>query len=134
MDLDNFREDPEKQNGGTPIYIGDATFFCKRWGTPESAKFIRQVKLEIMGPLHKYQPGDDDLILAEWLAGYGVTNWSGVFSGESELKYSPQNARKVFLNPEYFLSLNQMIFIESQKFQNYLYEQVQEDTEEIKKP
>lgn len=133
MDLNDFREDPEKQNGGAPIYIGDATFFGKRCGTPESTKAFRDLRMELFGPLHKYQDGDEQLLIAHWLYEFGITKWEGVFLGEKELEFSKSNARKVFLNPEYRLSLNIEIYDKLNRFENFLYDQIEGDTETLKK-
>lgn len=134
MILADYRESLEKHQSGTPIYVGDAVFYVRRWGTPEAQKLLKEIRLEIFGPIHKHQPGDDDLLMAHWLAEYGVTKWEGVCSEEGEIKYSQQAARKVFLNPEYFASLNQLLYTEATKFENYLHDQAEEDAEAAKKP
>lgn len=140
MILQYYREDPEKQKDGTPIYIEDATFYVRRWGTPESIKKRKELSQALFGPLHKYTQTDDSLLLAHWLVEYGVSNWENVFEDDKdsdsgkELQYSESNARKVFLNEEYFLSLNELLFKESVKFENYLYDAAEESIEEIKKP
>lgn len=134
MDLSEYREDLEKHKKGVPIYVGDALFYVRRWGTEESQKALRDIRLGLFGPLHKHQVGDDDRIMAEWLCEYGVTGWEGVSTSGGELIYSKQHARKVFLNPEYFQSLNSLLYSESAKFENYLHDQAAEDCDAIKKP
>lgn len=134
--LASYREDLQKQQHGTPIYVGDSVFYVRRYGTANSKKAIKALKLELFGPLHKHEEHDDDLLLAHWLVEYGVSNWEGVAEtdGGKPIKYSNAAARKIFLNPEYFQSLNLMLFNESMKFENYLHDQATEDTEAVKKP
>lgn len=133
MDLSLFRESSEKQSGGTPVYIGDATFYLRRWGTPESQKFVRDLRKALWGPHHKSQDGDENVLIAEWLAGYGVVGWDNLREEGGELKYSAKVARQIFLDPEYHLSLNAELFMQAQRFENYLYEEAEDDTEALKK-
>ena len=134
MDLALFREDTEKQKGGAPVYIGDATFYLRRWGTPESQRVLKDLRRSLFGPHHKSQESDESLLLAHWLADYGCVSWEGVESDGGDLKYSAKAARGVFLNEEYFLSLNVELFLNAQKFENYLYDEATEEVEELKKP
>ncbi len=133
MNLSGFREDLEKQLAGAPIYIGDACFFVKRWGTPESNKVRRDIHKALFGPFHKAQDGDDNLVNAEWLC-WAVTKWENVFDDAGEVTYTEDRARNVFTNPEYYLSLNLELVMLATRFEYYLHEEMQEDEEEIKKP
>lgn len=134
MELSAFREDLAKHTSGAPIYVGDACFYVRRWGTAEAQKALRDIRLGLFGPLHKHQIGDDDRIMAEWLAEYGVTGWENVRGDDGPLGYDKQAARKVFLNPEYFQSLNSLLYVEAAKFENYLHDQAAEDLDALKKP
>lgn len=135
MKLSNYKESTTLQNQGAPVAIGDATFYVKRIGTPDCNKFIKKLKAELFGPFHKYQDGDDNLLMAHLLTEYLVTNWDGVLTEQGELlPYSQTEARKVFLNKEYWLSLNLILINAANTFENYLYEQSDEDIEALKKP
>lgn len=163
MKLSMFRESSEKQLKGVPAYVGDAVFYLKRWGTPESDDFIKALRKKLFGPLHKDQTGDDRLLMAEWLIEYGVIGWDGVLQEAAteddeyewyeffykfkerfgrqkidkpnvkELTYSKSAARNVFSNPEYYLSLNSILISAAMNFENYLYDDALEDLEAIKK-
>lgn len=134
MRLSDYREDPEKQQNGTPIYIGDATFYCRRFGTPESQRVLKELREKLFGPLHKWTDQDEYILRAHWLTEYGVVNWENVFSVEGEdLKYSKASARAVFLNPEYYLSLNSELFRDVNNFEYYLYDAAEEDVQTLKK-
>lgn len=51
----------------------------------------------------------------------------------SLIPYSKQNARKIFSDKEYHLSLNSILFQKAINFENYLYDEATEDLEAIKK-
>lgn len=133
MDLCSFKECLSKQKDGAPIYVGDSVFYCRRWGTPESQKFLRELRKSLFGPFHKAQENDDALLFAEWLCGYGVTSWEDVTGGESKIDYSEATARNIFLNPEYQLSLNTVLISGVMNFENYLHDEAESDFENLKK-
>lgn len=163
MKLSAFREDEKKQKSGVPIFVGDAVFYCRRWGTPESQEVLKNLRKSLFGPFHQNQHGDDNLLIAHWLAEYGVIGWDGVLQESAdeeqqyewyeffhrvkclfgrkkldkpkvaELPYSINAARNIFTNPEYFLSLNTAIFTGASNFENYLYDEAGEILEAIKK-
>lgn len=133
MLLSHYREDPEKQLGGSPIYVGDATFFVKRWGTKESQEQLKEIRRALFGPFHKAQEGDDNLVFAEWLC-WAVTNWENVNTEDGEYKFSAKNARALFRDEHYFLSLNAELITSAMRFENYLFDEAAEDEEELKKP
>lgn len=135
MNLSEYREDPEKQKNGTPIYVGDSTFFVRRWGTPESLKMRKKLHQSLFGPFHKREDGDDALLLAHWLAEYGVTGWENVWNEAGEqVEYSVHTARDIFLAEGMELSLNDTLFTGAMNFENYLFDEAQESIEDIKKP
>jgi hypothetical protein len=132
MRLDLYKESKEKQESGSPCYLGDGSFNVKRLHTPEYNKQIDDIKKNEYG----FAPKDVDtnLILATWLAEYGVTGWDGVLdSDDKSLKFTRKNARKVFLNPEYFLSLNAILIQHASDYNNYLHDEILEDVEAVKK-
>lgn len=130
-----YRESKEKQLNGAAIPIGIATFYCRRWGTKESDEAVKKIRLELFGPFTSNAEEQFSIVLAHWLVEYGVVNWENVYEEESEdlLKYSKRLARQTFLNEEYYLSLNQLIFQQACNYENYLHEIAKEDAEEIKK-
>jgi hypothetical protein len=132
MNLSDYKESKAKQESGSPCYIGDggSYFDVKRIHTPEYTKQIEDIKKQEYGFAPKEI--DNNLILATWLCEYGVTGWEGVIDGE-EITYSKRNARKIFLNPDYFMSLNALLIQHASDYNNYLYDEVIEDIETIKK-
>lgn len=134
MKFSNFLESTEKQNDGVPIYVEDATFYVRRYGTKKSNQLLKDLSKILFGPFHKKDESDPDLLFAHWLVEYGVVGWDGVFdeSGNS-ISYDQSISRSTFLNPEMFLSLNKILFVEVNNFENYLYDSLEEDIEEIKK-
>lgn len=132
--LELYREDPDKQESGSPIYVDDSTFWVKRWGTRSSFEEQRQLKNKLFGPLHKFTPYDDWVLIAHWLAEYGVTNWELVTDGGKELKFTRKNAREIFLDESFYRSLNEKLFTFANNYENYLFEAAQEELEDVKKP
>lgn len=135
MTLALYREDSHKQRDGAPVYIGRAVFYVRRWGTPESLKARRDLMRALYGPLHRGTEANDAEILAHWLAEYGVTGWDDLQdeNGE-EVAYSEEAARAIFLDESYWLSLNDLLLRAALNFENYLYDEQEASTEEIKKP
>lgn len=135
MHLALYKESSEKQMEGAPVYIGDATFYLRRWGTNESQAFLKDLRRALFGPHHRSQEGDENKVVGEWLAGYGVVGWEDVLDADSgkEFKYSKKNARMLFLDPEYYLSLNAELFMQANRFENYLYDEALDELEELKK-
>ncbi len=132
MNLNEYLEDPYKQEQGSPCYLGDGAFYVKRIHTPEYIKQIEEIKNAIYGFTSKDM--DQNLIVAHWLAEYGVTDWDGVNNpDDSELKFSRANARKVFLNPGQFMSLNSLLINHASSYANYLFDAVEEDVTQVKK-
>lgn len=133
MNLTSYRESTDKQNGGVPIYIEDATFICRRWGTEASDKMVRDITIGLFGPLHNRQEGDFNLIFAHWLVEYGIVNWENVTDGQDPVPYSQFNCRRIFLNPEMFLSINKILFQDVNNFEHYLHDALNQDVEDIQK-
>lgn len=134
MKLSEYQESQKLQKDGAPIPVGDAIFYIRRQGTKESKELIRRLQMELFGPFHALQDEDDILLRAHWLVEYGCASWQGVFNeDDTPLEYSQQSARKVFLNPEYYLSLNAILWMAAHHFENYLHEEASEDLEAIKK-
>lgn len=135
MKLSDYRESLKLQESGAPVYIDEAIFYVKRLGTPEAQKFIKELKLSLWGPFANHAEQDANELLAHWLTEYGVTGWKGVQTESGEdLPYSQHAARKVFLNKEYWLSLNAILTNAANTFEHYLHQQEEVDAEAIKKP
>jgi hypothetical protein len=134
MNLADYRESIELRDAGAPIPVGDSTFYIRRFGTPKSNELIKQLKMQLFGPLHKMQDGDDNQVFAHWLTDYGCTGWDNVIDiDDKPLQYSQQTARKLFTNPEYYMSLNQLLINAACFFENYLHETAESDAEALKK-
>jgi hypothetical protein len=134
MNLSDYRESIDLRTQGAPLPVDDAIFFVKRYGTPESNKILKDLRMQLFGPLHKMQDADYDTIHAHWLTDYGVTGWEGVQDEQGEtLEYSTQTARAIFTNPEYMMSLNRILIDGACAFENYLHEEAEQDTEVLKK-
>lgn len=132
MNLSLYKEDTQKQERGSPCFLHDATFDVIRAGTPLYYSQIETIKKELYGFAPKEI--DNGLVIGTWLAEHGVTGWEGlVDDNDEDLRFSRSNARKIFLNPEYFLSLNALLIDHAYKYQSYLYDEAQEDIEQIKK-
>jgi len=131
MQLLDFAEDSQKQENGSPLYLDDGFICVKRIHTVEYNKQRESIRNSIYG----FSPNDIDenLITSHWLAEYGVTGWDGVLDGDKELEFSRENARAVFLNPNYKLSLNALLINHAANYANYLFDEVSEDIKKIKK-
>ena len=134
MRISDYKESKDLQTKGAPLPVDDAVFHIRRFGTPESNQLLKDLRIQLYGPLHKMQEADYDKLHAHWLADYGCTGWDGVQSESGEdLPYSEQTARAIFTNPEYMMSLNRILIEGSCHFQNYLHEEAEKDTEALKK-
>jgi len=133
--LNRYREDEEKQQNGSPWYSGDTTIFCRRSGTPEAKRVMKELRDQLFGPLHKWTAQDDSALLGHFLVEYGVCGWENVRETEKgeAIPYSKNAARMIFLNPEYFLSLNVELFAFMSNFENYLFDAAEEEIEALKK-
>lgn len=135
MNINEYREDLNKHEKGSPFYFSDdeksSYIDVRRVGTPQYKKEIEEIKKSIY--TFNELDMDTDLILANWLVEYGVTGWGGVFDGDTELKYSKQTSRKIFLNPEYFRTVNALLIQHGTDYQNYLHDAANDDVEAIKK-
>lgn len=135
MNLIDYRESVEKQEKGSPCYIGDggSYFNVKRIHTPDYYLQIEEIKVELYGFAPNPKEVDNNKVIATWLVEHGVTGWSGVEGDEGELKYSKKNARKVLLNPDYFLSLNALLIQHASDYNNFLHDEIKKDIEQAKK-
>jgi len=131
MKLELYAEDLDKHSGGSPCYLEGACFYVQRAGTKDFNKQIEEIKKELYGFAPK--DIDNDKITAFWLAEYGVTGWEGVENEDSELEFSRENARAVFLNPAYYRSLNAYLINHAADYSKYLFDEVSEDIEATKK-
>jgi len=133
MNLSDYRESKDKQQNGSPIYVGSAVFYVRRLGTKESQEALKNIKQALYGPFHKMQDVDNNRLYGHWLTEYGVTNWEGVNDQDGELTYSKDAARNIFTNPDYFLSLNDILITAALRFENYLAEETQTDGDKLEK-
>ncbi len=133
MLLSEFREDSDKQAKGSPCYIEEGCFYVCRVGGRDYTKQIEQIKLDLYGFAPKDM--DESLIMAHWLAEYGVTGWENIFDGDldSPVEYSKQAARRIFTDSRYFKSLNVLLINHGTNYANYLYDEVEKDVDAVKK-
>lgn len=150
MKLSQYKEDLEKQEKGSPCYLYDGHFDVRRSGTPSFNKEVQEIKSR----LYDFAARDIDmnLIMAHWLAEFGVTGWGGVLDEgdrveykkngklirtveirRGELEYSKKNARAIFLNPAFYNSLNLLLLQHAADYNNYLHDELEKDLEAIKK-
>lgn len=133
MKLSELKESLDLQTSGAPIAIGDATFYVRRLGTVESQKSLKTIRENLYGPFHKMQDGDNHRIYGHWLTEYGVTGWQGLQDQDGQLDYSKDAARNIFTNPEYFLSLNDLLISAALRFENYLADEADKDGDALEK-
>lgn len=133
MKLSDFSEDTEKQESGSAYYIGeDGVIYVRRVGTTQYNKQIEDIKRNIYGFVSK--DIDVGLVLGTWLAEHGVTKWENILDeNDNSLEFTRQNARKVFLNPSFFNSLNVQLISHGSDYSNYLFDEAEADIEQIKK-
>lgn len=132
MKLSLYKEDLEKHESGSPLYVGEGCFYVKRVGTPEYYKQIEELKKLEYGFAPKEV--NNGLLLGLWLSEYGVTNWEDVLDeDENPLEYSRKNARLVFNNSAFYLGLNSILINHGSDYANYLFDEVEEDIKEVKK-
>lgn len=133
MNLSEFKEDLEKQESGSPYYLGDdGVIYVKRVGTNQYNIEIEEIKRNIYGFIQKDL--NIGLVLGTWLAEHGVTDWENILDeDDNSLDFSRSNARNVFLNPSFFNSLNAQLIAHGSSYANYLFDEIIEDVEQIKK-
>lgn len=91
--------------------------------------------MRLFSPIHRYTDADENVIIAEWLCEYGVAKWENVFDDEAgtEIAYSNQQARRLFLNEEFYRSLNIFLLNAAKNYENFLHDKKEEDLAELKK-
>ncbi len=133
MKLSDYQESKQLQQQGAPISVGDAVFYVRRLGTKESQESIKAIRQQLYGPFHKMSEVDNNRLYGHWLTEYGVTGWQGVEDQDGALEYSREAARNIFTNPEYFLSLNDVLISAALRFENYLHDEAQSDGDKLEK-
>jgi len=133
MKLSDYQESKQLQQEGAPIAVGDSVFYVRRLGTKESQEAIKNIRQQLYGPFHKMSEVDNNRLYGHWLTEYGVTGWSNVEDQDGALEYSKEAARNIFTNPEYFLSLNDLLISAALRFENYLHDEAQTDGDKLEK-
>lgn len=131
--IDHLREDTGKWIDGAPVEKFGITFFMRRAGTKEAQLALRQLKMKMFRP--GYEPDEYETMVLHgwWLAEYLCAGWKDMYSTDGELEYSIENARTVFQNESFYFSINNELILESLKWQNYLYDHIREEIENLKK-
>lgn len=136
MKLSNFREDLEKHEKGTPIYIQDACFWLRRFGTDASNKAVRKIKQSLYGINPDPKEVSEMEVYAHWLIEFGLVDWTGVYDEDNnKLECTARSTRQVFSNDEYWGSggLVHQLIAEALNYENFLHEEMEEDVEAVKK-
>ena len=133
MKLSDYQESKELQQSGAPIAVGDSVFYVRRLGTKESQEALKNIRQQLYGPFHKMADVDNNRLYGHWLTEYGVTGWAGVDDQDGVLEYSKEAARNIFTNPDYFLSLNDLLISAALRFENYLHDEAQADGDKLEK-
>ena len=133
MNLSDYQESKELQQAGAPIAVGDSVFYVRRLGTKESQEALKNIRQQLYGPFHKMADTDNNRLYGHWLTEYGVTGWTGVDDQDGALEYSKEAARNIFTNPDYFLSLNDLLISAALRFENYLHDEAQADGDKLEK-
>jgi hypothetical protein len=133
MKLSEYQESKELQQSGAPIAVGDSVFYVRRLGTKESQEALKNIRQQLYGPFHKMADTDNNRLYGHWLTEYGVTGWTGVDDQDGALEYSKETARNIFTNPDYFLSLNDLLISAALRFENYLHDEAQADGDKLEK-
>lgn len=134
MSLGLYRESLDLQKDGAPVAVGDSVFWLRRSGTKQYYETRRRIIQKLFGLHLQPKPEDESEINSHILCDYTVANWGSVFDEDGEaVEFSESNARHVFLDPEYRLSLNTILVNHSWDFGNYLKLNAEEDLENLKK-
>lgn len=135
MSLDFYLEDYEKQSSGSPCYAMDMMFLVRRYGSKSSKMQMEEIKEKLYGPYPNPKDVDDNEIIANWLAFYGVAGWEGVRADEDGelIEYSPASAIQLILTKGYWQSLDTVLFVHANNHENYLALKAEGEAEEIKK-
>lgn len=137
--LSLFREDIKKQVEGSPCYTDSSdepmTFYVARVGTKLFREQIKDITEAEYGLFPKPSDIDEEKITAHWLAYYGVLGWDNLVDGETDepQPFSRSFAIKLFLNEQYWLSLNKVLINHASNFEHYLIEEEQNDIDGLKK-
>lgn len=137
--LSLFREDLKKHDEGSPCYTDNSDepmcFMVARAGTKLYREQIKEISDKLYGPFPNPSNVDDDEIIANWLAEYGVISWENLVDDETDEPepYSKSFARMLFLNKSYWLSLNKVLITHAFNFENYLTDEENKDIDSLKK-
>lgn len=128
--IKQYRENCKAWDEGTWVQAEHAdgwNFQIRRVGTPQAHSEMKEIRLSLYGPMPKdeYEPE----IIAHWLAKYGVTDWEN----DQDIPYSKANALTLFVNQEYWMSLNLELYNLAANFKVFLDEYTKEDMEPLKK-
>lgn len=114
----------------------DLKIHIARFGNHESRKQLEDIKRKLYGFSYRDEDIDSDLVLAHWLAEYGVKGWDNAKDEKTNetVAFTRQAARQVFLRKEIFLSLNRALIAFASSYESYVQTGLYEDLEQLKKP
>ncbi|MFT6347025.1 MAG: hypothetical protein ACJAYB_000006 [Psychromonas sp.] len=128
MDLSAYREDTEKREKGSPLYLEDVIIYIRRFGVHQSEIEMTEVRRKLYDFNHRNE--NFNKTVAHWLVEYGVTGWDGEIEG---CEFSKQNLTRILLNPELEDSFIAILINHAVSYGNYLHDEVDRDIETIKK-
>lgn len=134
LDIESlFLQDVQLMDDGVWIDIASGSFKIRRWGTKQSDKIFHRLRMVEFGEKLPRFSSETEMLYGIWLAEYGVIDWKNVCDKQNnEIEYSIQQARAIFTNPGYQSSLVTILFNEAQNYTNFLYQQADEDVEQLK--
>ena len=130
VQIPQYRESEKLKQEGTWVHAASAdgwSFKIRRIGTTEWLKARKDATRHLYG-LFPQTDIDEDKITAHILADEWITDWQS-----PEFDFTRENARKLFLNPEYWNSLNNELVIRAVNFEHYLKELADDDDKALKK-
>lgn len=126
FDINDFRLDKDaKQNGVWIDFGGGASIKLANFDNPSFTDAFRKAT-KPYNDLGKKIPEDDQLeIMARTMSRYIILDWKGIFDGDDELSYSPENAERLLKEIEW---IRMRIIEEAKNLENFR-EKAREATE-----
>lgn len=117
FNINDFRLDPEAKTNGVWIEMGGgAAFLVAAFDNPSFTDAFRKAT-KPYSELGKKIPDNDQLeIMCRTMSQFVVLDWRGVYDGDKELKYSPDNAYRLLKELEWIRS---RLINEAQNLENF---------------
>lgn len=131
--IDHLREDTSKWIDGIPVELYGITFYMRRSNTREATKALRDLKIQLFRPGYELDEYDYVVLQGWWIAEFLCVGWENMYSSDGEVEYSIDAARTIFQNEQFYNSINNALVEECAKWQNFLFDQVKLEIENLKK-